>query len=427
MNAAPKNPPSPAPLCPSPRSGMQGASGVILHILLALAVTVVGVGISAMRTTSAAEVRIAEGVSAAAALLLAVYLWRVTRTAKAVIPVLILVGAFLAYLTNSLIPTGVLVGLIFSISQGSFLLAIQPKSKLAWIPVIPMVAYAATLALSQDPIGSIAVLIPFPPMLVLAWGTRNSAERENGLTRVGVLCATSLALGLSLGAMILLSAYRQLGTLAPSAIADAVETYRAALIQQITSVEIPTEGLNEEALEEMKEMLSYANVSNAVNSTFNMLPALAVVAVNLISAVVQLVQHASLRAFHFGDSITDRVRIFRMSLISCIVFLIAYLIAMTEGTEASTMAGTVALNVYIILMPGLALAGMLRIVGSLARKGARQMGCLFYLVILIPCLFLFAPFVLAAFEVIGHIFEAITSAIKPPDDDEGFGNPPDHS
>jgi Na+-driven multidrug efflux pump len=52
------------------------------------------------------------------------------------------------------------------------------------------------------------------------------------------------------------------------------------------------------------------------------------------------------------------------------------------------------------------------------------MGCLFFLVILIPCLFLFAPFLFAAFEVIGHIFEVITSALKPPDDDDFPTAPP---
>ncbi|MBQ9151627.1 MAG: hypothetical protein IJX72_05195, partial [Clostridia bacterium] len=196
--------------------------------------------------------------------------------------------------------------------------------------------------------------------------------------------------------------------------------------------EIPTEGFDEEALEEFKRLFSYSTVSNLVNSTFNILPAAAVVAVNLIAAAVQLIQHAALHTFGFGASITNRVKAFRMSLVSCVVFLVAYLVAFLEafmeGTSTSTLTGTVAQNIYIILMPGLALAGLLRVTGSLVKKGPRGMGCLFYLVILLPCLMLFAPFVFAAFEVIGHIFSAIISAIKPPDDgDDLFGKPPKNS
>ncbi len=432
MNARPHSdsvPSDPAPLCPIPRTGIPGASGVILHIFLTLATALVGIGICAMRTTSATEVKIAEAISAVVILLLVVYLWRVTRTAKGIIPVLILTGVFLAYLTNSLIPSAVLCGLIFSISQGSMLLAVQSKKQLAWFPLVPIAAYAVTLALSRDPVGSVAALVPVPPMLVLAWGTRNSAEKETGLTRVGVICATSLALGLSMGAMILLSVYRHLGALEPTALWDALESFRVALVDQITSMEIPTEGLNEEALEEVKSLFSHANVSNMVNSMLNILPAMAVVTVNLISASAQLIQHASLRTFGFENSITDRVKAYRMSLISCVVFLLAYLVAFLEtfleGASTSTLTGTVAQNIYIILMPGLALAGMLRIMRGLVKKGPRGMGCLFYLIILIPCLFLFAPFVFAAVEVIGHIFQSIISSIKPPEDDNDiFGSPP---
>ncbi len=413
------------PLHPIPRSGLPGAAGTVLHIFLILATALVGIGICAMRTTSQTEVYIAQAVSGIAMLLLVVYLWRVARSATGILPVLILVGVFLAYLTNSLIPSAVLCGLIFSVSQGSTLLAVQAKKNLLWFPVVAMVAYALTLAVSRDPIGSLAVLIPFPPMVVLALGTRDSAAKENGLTRVGVICATSLALGLSLGAMILLSVYRHLGTLDPTVLAEALEAFRLNLIDQIVSTEIPTEGLNQEALEEFESLFSYSSVSNMVNGIFNTLPAMAVVTVNLIAAAVQMIQHAALRTFGFEESVTPRVKAYHMSLISCIVFTLAYLVSLLEGTETSTLAGTVAQNVYIILLPGLAMAGMLRITKGLVRKGPRGMGCLFFVIILIPCLLLFVPFVFAAFEVIGHIFSSLTAAIKPPDDNDPFGNSPD--
>ena len=49
------------------------------------------------------------------------------------------------------------------------------------------------------------------------------------------------------------------------------------------------------------------------------------------------------------------------------------------------------------------------------------MGCLFYLVISSFCLLFVAPYLLAAVEVIGHIYEAITSKLK--FDSEDGNNP----
>ena len=86
------------------------------------------------------------------------------------------------------------------------------------------------------------------------------------------------------------------------------------------------------------------------------------------------------------------------------------------------MTGTVAQNVTIILLPGLALAGMLRTTRGLVRRGSRGMGCLFFFIILIPCLMVIAPYVMAAVEVIGNIVSAIASALNPPDNDSLDGS-----
>ena len=415
--------PSPAPAqtapvpSPIPQNGITGSAGFILHLFLLLATAAVGIGISAMRTVSVTEVRIAEAVSAAAILLLVIHLWRSTRAAKFVLPMLVAVGAMMADLTHSLIPSGGLCGTVFAISEGSVLAAVQPRRKLALLPLIPMAAYVATVLVSGDPVGAVAVLVPYPPMAVLALGTRRSAAKEDGPTRVGVICATALALGLSMGAMMALSVYRHLGTLEPSVLLSTLDSLRDGLIASITAIQ-PPEGLKPEALAEMEEMLSYDNVQNLVNSCFNLIPGLLAVSVLVLSAACQALQHAALTAFGYGDSVAGRVKDFRMSLIACLVFLAAYLVAFLENGSSSSLAGTVAENLYVILLPGLALAGVLRIFRGMARR--RSMGCLFYLIILIPCLFLFAPFLLAAIEVIGHIFEAITSRIKPPEEDDPF-------
>lgn len=423
MNAAPHSDPArpaPAPLCPILRDGINRTSGLILSILLALAAATVGIGLFAVGAVSESGPTLSQGIAIGSLVLFALYLWRVTRTSKGILPILVIAGIFVFYFTGSIELTAALIGLLFAIGEGSFLLAVLPRKLLGWFPMILLAAYGAALAVTRDPVGAAAVLLPFPPMLVLAQSTRRAAASEDGPTRVGVICATALALGATMVALTALELYLQLGSLSPEALAGFMEELREALIESITSAEIP-EGLAPEMVEQLEEMKTYANAQNTVNSAFNLLPALFVVMVNIISAVVQMMQHASLRTFGYGDSISNRVRAFGMSLISCIVFPVAYLVVFLEGSDASSLAGTIAQNIYVILLPGLALAGVIRIMGGLARKGPRNLGCLFYLFLLVPCLLILAPFIPAAVEVIGHIYGAITSAIKPPEDDDPFG------
>jgi hypothetical protein len=181
------------------------------------------------------------------------------------------------------------------------------------------------------------------------------------------------------------------------------------------------EGLTPDLIELWNEMRTYANVENTVNTVFNLLPAICTVTALIFATLCQSIQHAALRAFGHEDCVTDRVKTFEMSLLSCVVFLIAALSVMLSRGVHSTFFGAVAENIYIILLPGLALAGLLRVTRSLTKKGPRAMGCLFYVITLGFCLLFFAPIVLAATEVIGHVFEFISSKLRFEDDDDPFG------
>ena len=420
MNSTPKA--SPAPLCPIPRRGLQGAAAPILYICLLLSSLLVGVGV--MQLTTSAETiltDLAEPLSAAAILFLVIYLWRVTRTAKATVPLLVVLGVFLTFYTGSILPAGILCGLVFTLSEGSFFIAVQSKSKLAALPIIPLLAYGITAALSMNFVTSLTVLIPWPAAWILAIGTRRSAASEDGPNRVSVICSTSLVLGLTSIALLALALYRGLGTLEPAVLMEAVEELRQELILGIHTQPLP-EGLTPELAEQWKEMLEYANVENTVNSTFNLLPAICTVTTFIFVTICQSIQHATLRAFGMGECVSNRVRAFEMSLISCVLFLIAYIIVLGESESVSTLTGTVAQNVVIILLPGLALAGLLRLTGNMVRKGKQTMGCLFFIVILAFVLLFVAPYVLAAVEVIGHIFQSVTSKLRFEDNnDDPFG------
>lgn len=409
---------SPAPLRPIPRNGLQGSAATILSVCLFLSSLLVGVGITFFDPSAeTAALGLPEILTAGAILLLVIHLRRVTRTAKGALPLLIALGVFLTFYTRSIFPAGILCGLVFTVGEGSLLVAVLPKSKLAAVPIIPLLAYGVTALLSMNLVDPLVVLLPWPAAWVLATGTRRSAESEEGPNRVGVICGASLALGLTTAALLALSLYQALGTLEPSVLAEQLEVFRSELILEIHTQPLP-EGLSPEAAETWEEMKEYANVENTVNSIINLLPAICAVTVMIFVTVCQSIQHAALNAFGMGDCVTTRVKAFEMSLISCVVFLIAYVVALTDNGAVTSMAGTVATNVAVILLPGLALAGLLRLTRGLAKKGARGMGCLFYLIVSAFCLLFVAPYVLAAVEVIGHIFEAVASKLRFEEEDD---------
>ena len=415
LNSTPKA--TPAPLCPVPRNGLQGSAAPVLYVCLLLSSLLVGLGVTFFDPTAeTAALGVPEILSAAAILLLVIHLWRVTRTAKGALPLLVVLGVFLTMYTQSIYPAGVLCGLVFTVSEGSLLIAVQPKSKLVALPIIPLLAYGITALLSMNFLDSLVVLLPWPAAWALATGTRRSAESEDGPNRVGVICSASLALGLTTAVLLAISLYQSLGTLEPSVLAETMDALREEIILAIHTQPLP-EGLTPEMTEAWREQLEYANVENQVNTIFNVLPAICTVTVLIFITICQSIQHAALRAFGMGECITPRVKAFEMSLIACVVFPIAYLFALVDSGAVSSLAGTVALNVAIILMPGLALAGLLRLTRGLARKGARGMGCLFYLIISAFCLLFVAPYVLAAVEVIGHVYEAITAKLRFDEDD----------
>lgn len=407
---------TPVPPAPIPRKRIPGSAYIVLYLLLALATVTIGIGAGALRSDAKWMLYTAEALSIAAVVLMILHMWRAGRAAKGLYPVLITGTVFLAYLTQSCIIPAMVIALLFLVGEGSALVAVVTHEQARWLPLLPILGFAATVAVCRDPLIALITLVPFPAMLTLAFGTRKSNASDTGITRVGVICATAFALGLSITAVAAAFFYRRFGSISPSVLNTALETLRAYLIQAFTAVELPPE-----ATDEMRELFTLENATNMVNSAINILPGTLISSIAILCAAAQMIQHATLQTFAPGTPISDRARVFAVSLVAGIVFAIAYLVAIFSSDGDSTLIGTVAQNIYLVLLPGLALAGLIRVMSSLTRRGAGSMGCMFFLVILIPCLFLLAPVALALVEVVGGISSAIASRVRRPHDQDPFG------
>ena len=398
-------------LVPIPRKGLHGSSGALLFIALVLAFSTVGVGLSSLFGLIAAHAMqvAAEVFSGVSAFFLILHVWRVARRAKGILPILILVALLVAYVSSSMIPAAVLIALIAAIALGALALSVITQKQATWVPLVPILAYAITLVFCRDALAALACMLPLPAAWALSFATRRSAEREDGPTRVGAICIAALALTATVAALLALALYRALGSLSPETVTQALDAVREQAIVWITSVELPAD-----TSEELRALFSRENAEWMVNATVNLLPGYVIAAINVLVAIAQLLLQASLVSFGCGESLSDRVRIFRMSAVSCAIFAIAYLGALIgNGGEVSTLWGTVAQNVYVILLPGLAFAGMLRLLTGITRRG---MGCFSMLVLLFaPLLLIIAPLLPAAVEVIGRFGSFIASKVRPPE------------
>ena len=402
-------------LVPIPRDGIKGAPGVILHVLLALASVMIPIGIDSLRYAPVLSEDVLDVLSLAVILILGFSLLRICSSVRGFTPLLLIGGGVLVLVGLPLPTVALLLSLLYATGVGSLLLAVASRKEAPFFPLVLLGAYAVSLALCRDAAFALLCLLPYPAAAALAIGTRSSASKEDGLTRVGVICATSLVLGLSVTLAAYVALDRMLGGLTADALRDWIEGIRTTMISTILAVRdaLPEGTLNTATFDA-------ETVTNVVNAAFNILPGTLIVLLNVTVALSQLILHAGLATFGHGASITERVRVFRMSVVSAVVFLLGYIVALVaSGGSGSTLVGVVAENIVTILQPGLALCGLLRLVAGFGRRAAAgRGGCAIFLLI-IPCLFLSIPVVLAIYESIAAVVTPILARRKTPKDPGG--------
>ncbi len=396
---------------PIDRKGLPAQPVWVLAILSALSAAALAWGVAWVAGSIRIPGAAAQAAAGAMLLLLLVYSFRVLRTMRWTPILMILAGAILTYLSGSAVLPAMLIALVCSAAFSAFLLAVSDKPTLTRLPFIPLAAYGLALAVCRDPILSLTALIPFPPAAALAFGTRAAAAREDGPGRVGVICLGSLGFGAAVLGVAALLLNRSLGSLSPAHLGAWLDSLRTELSLRLTE-------LTQQLAEQIPQLtaLTEEQSLNIINSFINLAPGTAVAVCNLCSFLMLNYLHGCLFSFGYASSLREKVTRLRMSLVSAVVYLIAgiiWIVTTLSGSE-STLVGTVAQNIVIILSLGLAAAGVVRIMSGPWRRAG---GCLqIILVLLLPCLMIYASSLLAAYEAIASILGAIFARVRPPHD-----------
>lgn len=411
----------PLSVTPIPRHGIPGFSGFLLHLVLTISALMIPLGVTHFLGVPFMDATTANGLSLVYLIILLIYFWRTPKTghtptrkvSRGVTPMMIAASLFFYYFLGSLLPAAILFALIFVIGEGAMFLSTATGSQRILFPIVPLLAYGVTLFLFGRYDIALLSLIPFPAAMVLAAGTRSSAGSDKGMTRVGVICLTSLVFGATLLGLTAWFLYQRLGTLRPSVLFEQLNILREKTVAALVSIKLNIGGKVSQPLLGKED-----EVANIVNGIINTLPGTLVALINFVSAMAQMVTLSGLRAYGFETSVSQRVREFRISVVSAVMFVLAWIVALVAvgKNTSSTMVGTIAENLTIVLMPGLALAGFFRFLRSMAKKG-RGPGCFIFLIfLLVPFLLLSIPMILAFYEVALSIFGPIFAKLKHPND-----------
>lgn len=415
MNPASNATPTPLPLA---RRGLPTQPLWLLSIVTALSAAMLTGGVSYLSGSCQLNAVAMEILSAAMCVLILFCLFRIRKTCRWLAPLLLIIGGLLYATCGSFSLAAMVLALPAAVGFSALLLAVSEKQVLSRLAFIPLAAYGLSLILCRDPLLSLLSLLPFPAAAALAFGTRAAAGREDAPGRVGVICLTSLCLGVCTVGVALLLLGRHLGTLSPTHLSAWLEELRTSLSRAIVELmqqvaDALPEQSNGQAV--LVTVPSEEEARNIVNSFINIFPGMAIALCNILAALCQVVLYNGLSAFGYATSLCGRVRSLRMSIMSCVVFLLAAIITTVTSftSRDSTLVGTVAQNISLILQPGLLLIGVLRIFTRPARRG----GCLsFLLLLMLPFLILYASSLVAAYAAIATILDAILSHIRPPQD-----------
>ena len=289
---------------------------------------------------------------------------------------------------------------LFFVVGGMSALLVLEAPRLAPLP--PILSFAFVFAYFIASTGGFRVAFLFGSLyslLPFVFGLFLALAMKKGVNRTGAILSSALAGGVFVLALSILSVYLAGGKIEGGALLSFVEQLREGMREYFDA-----------QLLMIKENLPQYDISgiDAValsNGIINLLPATIVLYFSVTAFFSQLTLLALLRIYDLYHKLEARDKEFKVSVITAIVFALSYLLS---AFLADSPALAVLDNLYMILMPPMAVVGLMSCLPS--RQGKTlKIGC-FPLVISVPLIFILPGvgiFLLAFFGTISTIKEAV--------------------
>jgi hypothetical protein len=223
---------------------------------------------------------------------------------------------------------------------------------------IPVLSFLLVWAVTNDPMQALWILILVPVAVTSALAMRYK------LTRTGAVAAVAVVLCV-ITVIFLYAALIPSGTvLTKELIGQTIAEFRDAVAEQFSKV---PESM---ALAESMGGISEEDIRNVLNSALRLLPAVFIIMLELVAYLGCLIA-VTLRSKQFPEHpLPEKCLSFRMSAVSAVLFLICFVLSLLPmgSSDATGIALITALNLFVILQPGLAVCGILSLLASFKRN-----------------------------------------------------------
>ncbi len=248
--------------------------------------------------------------------------------------------------------------------------------------------------------GALLSLFPFVAGLSLA------LAMKKGLGRTSAILVCAICSGIFVFFAFVVSFYLAGGTISGEALGSLVDQVRSELCSYFDS-----------QLIWMKENFPQYNISDIdpvslSNGIINLLPSTVALCFSSVAFFSNLSLLALLRIFDLYHKLSETDKIFKVSIVTAVVFALSYIMSVVLA-DADSTALAVFDNLSIILMPAMAVTGLMyclpRRQGNMVKVGCFPLFISFSLIFTVPVL---GMFVLAFFGTFYTIREAISAKKK---------------
>ena len=287
-------------------------------------------------------------------------IFAVRISSRKILTVILLVWMFSGFGLSGALPI-ISILLACTVGCGAFAWLIS-KTESPYLALIPAVAYAVSTVVTKNWFGSLLTLMFILPAIILAQTYEKMTTRVSALLRVSVGYILFIALGIVLSMLYFTGEFRT------EIIGEILEYIKTNMVKVLSSIEMTM--VNGETHMLMSETDAY----NAISLLISLIPALTVTLCHLLAYFAQKIQF-SIFCYTEGErEFNDLRKIFIMSPMSAVVFILSFLIYTVAITsDSSAVLSTVTSNLYIIFMPGLAFMGIKSFTSG--RSAISQRGC----------------------------------------------------
>ena len=251
------------------------------------------------------------------------------------------VCALLYAITRTITVSSAWICIFACITLGAYIITVGDKMQIFMVISTAPISYLASLALTQDPIISLAALIPFPAMLCMGACTRKCVNRKPSTIYSTICLFASTALGI-----FILSVKHSVSI---SGMKSSVKWIQDFVVDYMSNFTITNMG------EEMKIFREAEYIREYIESITNILPGTLIFFFVIIAFALQSCVFDMLKKERFIEYMTSDVTSIQISGSCAAVYLVALTLSLTTNSEGNIMLGSAIMqNIYLALTPALA-------------------------------------------------------------------------